>query len=502
MPFGLRKRTLGSLRFQLTVLYGGAIIFTVVATLLGIKIGLFQVLRADFDELLIEDAMEVCDIIEHSGAAAADIHRDLDRKARFHRSHGFFVQILDDAGDLVWASENAPDTLPKPSPHDVAVADTEHYLVAHRRLRRVGQPTKIIRVGLSTDTMNRLVAKRTFSMLATGAVILAISPFLAYWLAGRATRPLARIISATERLRPSNLNERLPIRGAGDELDQLSDTINGFLDRIAVHLEQKRAFVANAAHELRSPLAAIQNSVEVALNSDRSPEEYKELLYEVVDQCSGLSLLINQLLLLAETADGRIALTGVRVKLDQIITKSLDMFEAVADLRGIDLAAERLDEAVIWGDERHLWQVINNLLDNALKFTNKGGRIRVDLQAIPENQRAILQVIDTGAGISTDDLPHVFERFYRGDKARRRDERRPGTGLGLSICEAIIRAHGGSIHVRSELGSGSVFTVVLPMVEGSVEGQAVLQPIAMHAVRSPVAETAIEDSVERRVPLW
>src|SRR5262249_11170132 len=151
------------------------------------------------------------------------------------------------------------------------------------------------------------------------------------------TRPIARIINTTARLHPSSLAERLPLRGTGDELDRLSATINGFLDRIAVYLEHNREFTANAAHELRSPLAAIQNSLEAALNTDRTTDEYKELLGEILDECEGLRVLVNQLLILAESDAGRMQLAAEHVELDGIVRKTCDMFQGVAEAANVTL---------------------------------------------------------------------------------------------------------------------------------------------------------------------
>src|SRR5262249_5153685 len=148
------------------------------------------------------------------------------------------------------------------------------------------------------------IAKVTQVMTIVALLIMLIAPLGGFWLSGRATHPLAQIIHTADRLRPRRMEERLPIRGTGDELDQLSATINRFLDLIAESLDRNREFVANAAHELRSPLAAIQSSVEVALNSDRTIDEYKDLLSDIVDECSSLGKLVNQLLLLAESDAG------------------------------------------------------------------------------------------------------------------------------------------------------------------------------------------------------
>ena len=163
-------------------------------------------------------------------------------------------------------------------------------------LTKPALPRYTIRVGASLAIVEGDVATLSRLMVAAGVVILFVAPLSGYWLAGRATRPLAHIITTAARLRPSHMEERLPIRGTLDELDQLSATINRFLDLLGDYLERNREFVANAAHELRSPLAAVQSSVEVTLNSDRTVEEYQDLLAEIADQCGQLRVLVNQLL--------------------------------------------------------------------------------------------------------------------------------------------------------------------------------------------------------------
>jgi heavy metal sensor kinase len=305
--------------------------------------------------------------------------------------------------------------------------------------------------------IDRLVAS------AAGAVLL-VAPLCGYWLAGRAIRPLAQIIRTTERLRPAKLDERLPLRGTGDELDQLSHTVNRLLDRIGLYLEEKRDFLANAAHELRTPLAAIRSSVEVALSSDRSLEEYGELLNELIDECAALEVLVNQLLLLAETDADRLRVHADRVALNDVVEKSVEMFQGAAEYRGITLIAGPLPEATVEGNRHHLRQVLNNLLDNAIKFTNGGGQICVQLQRNATIQQVVLRVADTGTGISDADLPHVFERFFRGDRSRQREGATRGTGLGLSICQAVVQSHGGQITLESTAGKGTTVTVSLPLV--------------------------------------
>ena len=258
------------------------------------------------------------------------------------------------------------------------------------------------------------------------------------------------------------MEERLPIRGTLDELDQLSATINRFLDLLGDYLERNREFVANAAHELRSPLAAVQSSVEVTLNTDRTVEEYQDLLAEIADQCGQLRVLVNQLLLLAET-DVRSSVDRRPVRFDRLVEKSIEMFRGAAEERGIQLAGDLEDPLTLYADGDRLRQVVNNLIDNSLKFTAKGGQVDVSLHIEPVAHELILTVTDTGMGISPDDLPHVFERFYRGDKSRQRENLTSGNGLGLSICHSIVLAHGGTIHAESEPGRGTTFTVLLPL---------------------------------------
>jgi signal transduction histidine kinase len=317
-------------------------------------------------------------------------------------------------------------------------------------------------VGASLAIIDSDVAKLSRLMLAAGVLILFVAPLSGYFLAGRATRPLARILSTTARLRPSHIEERLPIRGTRDELDQLSLTINRFLDVLGEYLQRNREFVANAAHELRSPLAAVQSSVEVTLNSPRTVEEYQEMLGEIADECGQLRVLVNQLLLLAETDIERFPVDMRPVRFDRVVDRSVEMFRGAAEERSIELDSDLAEELVVNGDADRLRQVVNNLIDNSLKFTPPGGRVSISLARDSEQNQVVLRASDTGHGIAPEDLAHVFERFYRGDKSRHRELFTSGNGLGLSICQSIVTAHGGTIDVESTSGRGTTFTVRLP----------------------------------------
>ncbi|MEX0978953.1 MAG: ATP-binding protein, partial [Pirellulales bacterium] len=457
MRFERLKKIFRSLRFRLSAWNTAAVLLIVVVTLLGVRESLRFTLMSENDHLLLEDTLEVVLAVERYSPDLAEIYNEMDRKALGHVDRLLFVQLLDPSGAVLWSSGKPPalvDVAP-PKADKPSLLTVDGYRVASRLMTREGLPPYTVRVGASLAIIKNDVAKLSRLITAALFTILFVAPLLGYFLAGRATRPLARIIKTTARLRPSRMDERLPIRGTRDELDQLSTTINRFLDLLGVYLERNREFVANAAHELRSPLAAVQNSVEVTLNSERTTAEYQEMLGEIADECGQLRVLVNQLLLLAETDAERFPVQKRPVRFDKLLERSLDMFRGAAEERCIELAADMAGEITIDGDADRLRQVVNNLIDNSLKYTSAGGRVHVSLELDPDHDQLVLRVADTGIGIGAQDLPHVFERFYRGDKSRQRENVTSGNGLGLSICESIVLSHGGTIEVESAAGAGA-----------------------------------------------
>ncbi|MFO0945140.1 MAG: ATP-binding protein [Planctomycetota bacterium] len=460
---GSIKAIVKSLRFQLTVWNTAAVLLTAMGALFGVREGLRRTLIGEVDSVLRGDLAEISLAIQDMYPDFKDLYEEFDRRAIGHVRQGWFVELLDEKGAVAWASQQSPalafDQLP--APNQPRTIGTNRVL--RSAFQRRGLPKLTIVVGTSLSAIEADMGQVNRMIALAGTVILFVAPFSGYLLAGRATRPLAQILQTTANLQPEHLSERLPIRGTGDELDQLSVTINGMLDRIATYLVRKRDFLANAAHELRSPLAAIRASVEVNLGGDRTTEEYQELLLVIQDECDALTTLVNQLLLLAEGDAGTLQYSGGTVRLDQLIAKSLEMFAGIAESQGVDLRAVHLAEATVLGEGSHFRQVVNNLVDNALKFTRKGGRVNVDLRIDRDAEKAVLQITDTGKGIRPEDLPFIFDRFFQADKARGREDLRRGSGLGLSICESIVHAYGGQIRVESKLGRGTTFTVTLPL---------------------------------------
>jgi len=446
------------------------VLLTALVTLVGLRLGVRWALLHEMDQILQEDIQEISLNVEQiAGDDFGALEDYLNRKAAGHIQHGWFARLIGESGQVLLASYGAPERDDGPPLTFGGTPQTSgQYRVAQLPAR--GNDPIHIQVGATLKSVNNdLALIDRFVMLAV-AIVMVVAPLLGYWLASRAARTVGEIIGAAARLRPDRIDDRLPVRGTGDELDQLARTINGLLDRIAVYLAEKRDFLANAAHELRSPLAAIRSSVEVALNEDRSRTEYQDLLVEIIDQGAALETLVNQLLLISESEAEQLKRDHDTVAFDDVVRRSAEMFGGVADARGIRLNV-RINGPQVSGSSHLLRQLVNNLIDNAIKYTPKGGRVDVTLTADIPQEQAVLTVADTGIGIADADVPRVFDRFYRADTSRTRMAESSGTGLGLSICQAVVAAHGGQIVCASRPEHGTTFTTTLPLVRNPVEPQ-------------------------------
>lgn len=478
MLFARLKEASYYLRVRLAVWYGGVFTLLVAATLFVVHEGSRYTITEETDLRLLEDARETAQAVAQLYPDHEKVGQMLKRKADTHTHERLFLQLIDVDGAMRWPKDGSSPGLEGLSiPADMrSIVEIGDYHIAQLPVEYPGIPKYLVRVGASQEQINAKIWERTRVMMIAGALVLILAPLGGYWVAGYAIEPLTTILQTTRRLQPTQLSDRLPIRHTGDELDQLSLTINHFLDRIAEYLKRKREFVANAAHELRSPLAAIRSSVEVTLGAQRTPAEYEALLETVADECSQLTTLVNQLLLLAESDPSRVSKHSEYLHLERLVESSIEMFRGVAEERGVTLETDFKACGRISGDPGRLRQVVNNLLDNAIKFTPAGGKVRAEIEQPEGTKKVVFRVRDTGCGIPAHDLPLVFERFYRGDKSREREGVKRGTGLGLSIAFAIVNEFGGQITVESKVGEGTTFTVTLPAHGTPAEAQGANRP--------------------------
>ncbi len=284
--------------------------------------------------------------------------------------------------------------------------------------------------------------------------VLALAALGGYWLSGRALAPVDRIIDEARAISPNNLADRLSVPTSGDELQRLSETLNQMLGRVEQSVLKMRRFTADASHELRAPMTLIYTAAQFALRRERSPEELKESLQKILREAKRCTELINQLLSLARADTGAGAVELVSTELTPFVADVVNGVKELASGKGLSLSAN-LPETSIRADidEPSFRRMLVILLDNAIKYTDEGGRVTVTMTD------GAIAISDTGKGISAEELPFVFDRFWRADTVRSRDA--GGTGLGLAIAREIAESHGAQLTVESSLGRGSTFTVRL-----------------------------------------
>ena len=451
-----KPRRWQTLRFRLMAWNAAVVVVTALVTLLGLREGVRLTLIGELDQLLSEDAREIELAVNQLGSLSSpQLRAQLDRKDAGHAAHQWFVQLSDTLHQVHYHSQHAPAEI-----RGLAAAPNSFRTVGQWRIYERGLPGLTIRVGSSLELIRDDIRRIDgwVALAATG--VLLIAPLGGYWLAGRATQPLNAMMTTMAAAQPARLEQRLQIRGTGDEIDRLSSAFNSLLDRIGNYLEEHRNLLANSAHELRTPLAAIRSSIEVTLAQPRTADEYATRLAEILEESSSLEVLVNQLLLLAESEAERLQLHAQPVPLHELVGRGVEMFSGLAEHSQVSLTCSPLPELTVQGNPQHLRQVIYNLLDNALKFTPAGGQVTVSLQQ--QDRQAVITVRDSGVGIAEHDLPLIFDRFFRGVQPGE-PVRAHGTGLGLSICRAIVRAHHGSIHASSPPDGGACFVVSLPL---------------------------------------
>jgi heavy metal sensor kinase len=465
MSFGKILSLRHTLAFRLTLWYGG--VFTISA---GVAFLLFfALINAELQERVDQDlraqAARFAALLASDGVEAVGRSAIIDAQATGVKK--VFFRLLERNG-AVFSSSNMSYWQEIPV-NGKAIEQLlrgdgdilETVTIADRRdevriLYAMLSPTMIVQVGQAMENQSRWIEAFKRIFVFTMGILIVVAAAVGWFMARRAVSGVEAVTRTARKISGGSLQERVPAKPKGDEIDQLAVTFNEMLDRIQTLLTEIKQMTDNIAHDLRSPIARMRGMAEMSLTSAKAPNDYENLAASTVEECDRLLDMINTMLLISKTEAGVDQPCREEVELAALVRKACELFQPSAEDKQLTLECQAPVQVRFLGDSRMLQRMLANLLDNAVKYTPAGGRIEVSLTENDRHNIAI-NVRDTGVGIATADLSHIFERFYRCDQSRTE----PGTGLGLSLAKAIARAHGGDITVTSELNQGSVFTVTL-----------------------------------------
>jgi len=344
-----------------------------------------------------------------------------------------------------------------------------------------GQVVSVLQIGMSLEGLHMARRQFLWTLAALFPLALVLAATGGWLLARRALRPVDQMTATARRIEAEHLAQRIAGPDVDDELGRLARTLNEMLARLEAAFTQVRCFSADASHELKTPLTVLKGEIEVALRSPRDPGEYQRVLRSVLEEVESMARLVDDLLLLSRADAGALRLEAAPVELDRLVEDVAKEGEVLGRQQRIRVSIQALEPLIVNGDGPRLKQLLRNLVDNGIKYTPQGGRVTLALRTVsrqpPEvpskfeirNSKfpdtlgpwAEIAVQDTGVGIPPETLPRIFDRFYRVDPSRSREA--GGAGLGLCIARTIAEAHGGRIEVQSALGTGSTFSVLLPL---------------------------------------
>ncbi len=412
---------------------------------------------SDETQELIDDIAESKDIIRGCKVFEADISR--------RKYYMFSFRVLLKKGDVLYQSRKAARISFPESPHsrDFSTLKTpdnfDRYRLYERMIELNDMPDMYVQILTGKRQDRELLERFLDDLLLAFPVVLLLSLLCGMLAANKPRQIIKNIARITGRISSSNLQERLPVPLAQDEVRELTLMINSMIERLEKSFIEIKQFTADVSHELRNPLFALKGTMEVALAEERESGEYREALTESLERVDVLIKMANDLFLISRFEMHKVNLDITSFNLGGILRDMHDFFLPMAQEKKLALSCEPCEDVVISGDKTRILQLINNLLDNALKFTPEGGRVALMLSR--QHDEIHLRVSDTGIGIPESELPHIFKRFYQVDAARSGIER--GTGLGLQICKRIVDAHGGMISVEPNPNCGVTFRIVLPV---------------------------------------
>ena len=457
-----------SLSFRLITWYAG--LLTVVFVLLGALTALF--LRHYLETNLLDSqarrAHQIADTLLADSPRKGDFAVARQIETLYSpEGNDRFIRITRSTGEIVYASGRPKDDSFDPSmiPLPTSSADSGFsrevlrsrgdVLVAAVPYRSLDNSRYVVEVGTSNSRTDRIMG-RLLIILAIGLPIaVCIAVIGGFVLVRRALQPVEQIAHKAEDITQHNLSERLPVVHTGDELERLSISLNNMICRLEDSIQSSKQFVADASHELRTPLTVLRGSLEALAQDEQLRTQTRETAGSMLEEVDRLIEVGEGLLALSRLDAGEANTECVPFDLAELATTTADQMSLLAEDKDVTVICESAGPVRIEGDRGRMKQVIVNLLDNAIKYTPSGGRVRLGITQ--EAGHAILEVADDGIGIPQEALPHVFKRFYRVDASRSREQ--GGAGLGLSIVKSICAAHGAQIEVASAPGKGSLFRI-------------------------------------------
>ena len=479
-------------------------IFVLVGT--GTFYGLQQYLHANLRDSLRRRSTQVEQILIRAPADATNsaIAREIEIRIA-PEFNNRFVRVMRVPAIPVYHSGPPADRSFDPSvlrdaqltsPAQTSIPTTAIVADQHLMIRTTPVSTAsgkyLVELGVSTESLDTALDRLLDMLALLLPVLIVCAAGGGYWLVSGALRPVDRLSRTAEQMSLQNLTQRLPVVRSGDALERLAISLNNMLGRLFDSVQTSRRFLADASHELRTPLTVIKGELQELAHESHVPrDELRERVGSVLEEVARLEHLVSGLLVLSRLDAGETHAKWVEVDLAELASGTAEQMHLIAEDRGIEIDLSALQVATVHGDRARLKQVVVNLLDNAIRFTRRGGTVR--LRTAADATGSVLEVLDTGIGIPPESVSRVFERFFRVDEARSRED--GGAGLGLSIVKSICAVHGAEIEVESHLEAGSCFRVRFTRRSSSASVVDTLGRSASHGPEKPMnASPPIEGS--------